>query len=625
VVVCWRLLWWQRAAGSLSSAGFQLIVKECVTVPALADAAGREANREIAWNSMAARSAFLLAAAGVVSMLVLNLFCREIYEGDEGFYGVTALNMLQSPDYILRPSYYPEGNFATEKNAYAHPPWNAHFYALTLWIGNRSLAGLEFLHAMFFAVFLYFAYRALKLFDAQAACFAVVLLAISPGIHWTYSQLEPEPLMAMLGMIALYCGLRGSFAPGQRKWLFLAGLSIGMAFAAKLWLCGPLALALAVALLARARRSGIREVLPGLLVFSAGVLITSTLHLLAVAYFYPEDLGFWLNNVYFGLFNNSGISATKFGAGKVPEGWVHPWWYYAAKLYRDHFFLWPIILIGGSSFLRDRRFNRELLWIIVAGAICLLPFSMMTVKEPQYILSCTIFLYFLAGACMAALVRRISERGEIDSFSRWFGTAAILGLLVLVPAAYALGIQPNRITGSFVMAHSIALPLFVAALWWAGRKRSFSLEWGFYAGCAVAVAAIFAHEWVTRLTRDKVVTRLMQPYVQSYPTRTLSFVASNFKAYQFTTFRRGCYWEQLPQQQPPEVVLGMPKFKELRVFVIDARDLRKGHLTHWLRWLEANATEKTREMDEQLGGSSGWRLFVREADYAGRFQRDQAR
>src|SRR5688572_8672220 len=76
----------------------------------------------------------LLAATASICMLILNVFWRESYEGDEGFYGVTAQNMLQSPAYLLRPSSFPAGDFAAGKDAFAHPPFNSYLYALALWL-----------------------------------------------------------------------------------------------------------------------------------------------------------------------------------------------------------------------------------------------------------------------------------------------------------------------------------------------------------------------------------------------------------------------------------------------------------------------------------------------------------
>src|SRR5262245_1350915 len=84
------------------------------------------------------RIVFEIAAAAILFMVLRNIYLRVSYIGDEGFYGITALNMLHSPDYLLRPSYYPLGDFVVEENAFAHPPFNSYLYALALWISNGS-------------------------------------------------------------------------------------------------------------------------------------------------------------------------------------------------------------------------------------------------------------------------------------------------------------------------------------------------------------------------------------------------------------------------------------------------------------------------------------------------------
>lgn len=541
------------------------------------------------------RHMLLFAAAASICMLLLNVVWREQYEGDEGFYGVTALNMLQSPAYLLRPSYYPAGEFAADKGAFAHFPFNSQLYALALWVGRGSLAAVDVLNVVSFAALLFFVYRLLRLFEVRTALFAVLLLAASPSIVRYYSQLEAEPLMVTCGIIGLYCALRGRH--------FLSGLCLGLSFALKLWLCGPLALAIAAAMITR----GVTW--RGLLLFGSGAVLPSAAHLLVTAWFYPEDVGFWLNNAYFGVFTGSGISGDKLNAAAAPDNWVHPWWYYAAALYRDHFFLVPIILFGMRSLFRVEGINRKLLWVIVAGAAGLLPLSLLKVKEPNYILSCAIFLYLLAGACLAALSQRMASGDGIDALSRRFGTLATVGLMLLLPLAHLRGIQPEDITRGFVVAHSLAFAAILGVFWWTQNKRSSALEWLTYAACGIALAAWFSHFAVTRRPRDKVITQLIEPHVNS--PNTLSLIASNYKSYQLYAFRRGCYWDELPLTQSPESVLAAPQYGGVRAFILNPDDQQQAALAPWLAWLQTHTTEKTSELDARLGSISGFRLFVR--------------
>src|SRR5688500_10993598 len=81
-------------------------------------------------QAVAGRVVCALSVTAVILMVLLNVFRRFSYIGDEGFYGMTAVNMLNDSTYILRPSCFPEGDFAVEKDAFAHPPLNSYLYAL---------------------------------------------------------------------------------------------------------------------------------------------------------------------------------------------------------------------------------------------------------------------------------------------------------------------------------------------------------------------------------------------------------------------------------------------------------------------------------------------------------------
>jgi hypothetical protein len=115
----------------------------------------------------------------------------------------------------------------------------------------------------------------------------------------------------------------------------------------------------------------------------------------------------------------------------------------------------------------------------------------------------------------------------------------------------------------------------------------------------------------TRGPRDKIIARLAQPYMESNSPDTLSMIASNFKCYQYYTFKRGRYWDEVPLKQGPEAVLSGAEFSHVRAFILDHEDQQKPEIAPWLRWLEANAVEKTGELNSQLGSNSEFRLIVR--------------
>jgi hypothetical protein len=54
-----------------------------------------------------------------------------------------------------------------------------------------------------------------------------------------------------------------------------------------------------------------------------------------------------------------------------------------------------------------------------------------------------------------------------------------------------------------------------------------------------------------------------------------------------------------------------PRFITVRAFILDPEDRATRELAPWLVWLQRNATEKTSELDSELGRASGFRVFVR--------------
>ena len=136
-------------------------------------------------------------------------------------------------------------------------------------------------------------------------------------------------------------------------------------------------------------------------------------------------------------------------------------------------------------------------------------------------------------------------------------------------------------------------------------------ERGIQVACVVAVAGGFAFNLLTTRPQDQAITRIIASrFEPNFPTE-LSFVASNYKSQQYSTFRSGCYWHELDLQEAPEVVLAERKFRRVRAFILDPDDLQNPAIAPWLDWLKAHATEKTEELNSRLGKTSGIRVFTR--------------
>jgi hypothetical protein len=271
-------------------------------------------------------------------------------------------------------------------------------------------------------------------------------------------------------------------------------------------------------------------------------------------------------------------------------------------------------LLGLGPAVRESRFKRGLFWIIVAGLAGLLPFSMMRVKEPLYVLSCVVFLYFLTAVCLAALTRSLASGKDLSRTESIFGMGMIVCLLIFFPLAYATKIQPGKITAGFVLAHTITLGLILALFLFFRRKRGGLLvPWTVYTACAGVTVFLGAYTCATHKPLDREIASLTEPWVSKNPPGMLSMIAPNFKSYQFYSFHKGRYWHEMPLKENPQVVLSQPAFKNVRVFILDALDQEEPEMGPWLRWLESSALEKTSELNNKLGITSGYRVFVRDA------------
>lgn len=553
---------------------------------------------------------WLLAAMAVVAMGWLTLWHREAYTGDEGFYGVTALNMLAKADYWLRPSYFPLGDFLADKDAFAHPPLNSFFYAISLWFARGSLVGPELLGVLNFGLLLWLAHRVLRRLDAMTAMCGVALVAASPALIRYFSMLEAEPLMISFGLASLVAAMRAGVKAGERHWQFWSGLGLGLAFALKLWLCAPLALAVAAALGVRVfeLRPAAGEIVAAAARFAVGLVLPSAMHLAAVAWVHPEDLTYWLRNIYFGIFTHAGISGSKMAGAAVKADWLHPIWYYAPSLYRDYFYLVPPLLLG----LRDGWRARARIWRLavpllacIAGVV---PLSLMKVKEPLYVLTCAVYLHLFAALCLSEFVRSVAVEGRLVS-RRW-EMGLMLGLLLAMPAALALQVQPGVVTVPLVVAHSAVMGagLLMAVL--AGRRSDWRpVSWILGVGAAgLALSTIYVG--VTRPARDAAIVRLVRPYVTQTDPGVPVMFASNFKGYQYPTFRTGRYFKDMDPAIAPEAWLAEPRYRAVRVFIMDPEDQARPTNARWIEWLSSHRRELTAELDAKLGQRSGFRVWV---------------
>ncbi len=529
---------------------------------------------------------------------------RDHFEGDEGFYGTIALNMEQSWDYWLRPTQVPEGTFETERARLGHPCIHCMAMAVASMLFGGGIIPFQLVPLASFALTLYFMYRLLALWDDRAADYAIFLAALSPIILSEFRLLQAEPMMAAAGIAGIYFAVSG--ITKNKIWLSaLAGACFGLAFLSKLWLSFPYPFAggIAVIVLSRLQAQPLSWLGKYLSLLLATFLLTSSLHLLAVMIWTPQDMEFWLRDIYFSLFVGEGVQGTKLHGNSpdLPANWAHPFWYYFAITYRNHFFLVPLIAMG-IPYL-SRRVYPALSWII-PGIASILLLSAFAIKSSLYVLSATLFLYALAGLCVSALLLK-TERMALP-WDKWTILATLLILLLLLAGLFA----PAKIATSYKLAHTAVLLLLLAVLYLATSDFHRNTETLLLWGSLSLFILLLAFDLTSRYPTDQVLAEVIAPHVQNQKPNEVAFIAPNFKSFQLYLFKRGRYWKDTPFQEPPEAFFKKMQEQGTQVFMLGPDEWRNPALQPILDYLNCHAKEITDEFRQRTGFVTDRRIFV---------------
>jgi hypothetical protein len=163
----------------------------------------------------------------------------------------------------------------------------------------------------------------------------------------------------------------------------------------------------------------------------------------------PRDLPHWIGSVYLGIFSGRGVTGGKLSAiaGYEPK----PVWYYPALLYREHFYLAPLVLFGLPSLLRRNRAHAiEALAMAFAACLAVVVLSVPAVKEPLYVLAVVPLLYILAGVSLAEL--------ENDTNKDRPANAAVVQTVIVLAGLSALSMWIAKLVEhSGVGAREVAL------------------------------------------------------------------------------------------------------------------------------------------------------------------------
>lgn len=470
-----------------------------------------------------------------------STYFRKEFTGDEGFYGTEAKNIVRSSEYLIRPSSVPLGNFESSKGAIAHPPLFSAWLSLGARLPINSLIGMQLITFSLFAFLLFGSDRLLKEASSKWAFSAILLLLLSPSIVKIFTYLEADLLLSVLGIASL-ATLTHARKTKKCFWAALGGVFLGLGFVTKLWLVLPFCLATIPLLFWPTH-------LKLLLAFASGTLISAGSHLALIAFFSSNDLSFWWDKVYFALFLGDGISGGKW-EGNLPshlKNWTHPVWYYGAIFYRDHFYIIPLLILTGENAWNQ---SGHIKWTLLFGSLALIPLSIFSVKEPLYILPCTIFIYLFAGKCLSCLL----ENGKISIFSKWLTTLFLFATNLYLAYCFWDNIKPDDLTIPFLLAHGIVSLLFLSYIW-----ACISIKKSLIAACLIFMGTA-SFQLSNRTEFDSELAQAMSPYLVDQKPSTVSFVAPNYKSLQLYLFKRGIYWHDLP------------KDNDIKLFVVGSKE-----------------------------------------------------
>jgi dolichol-phosphate mannosyltransferase len=396
---------------------------------------------------------FALAGTAIVALLLLAL--RPTWTSDEQVNLTMARNIVAGFEGFLHPSV--TKGFADDWATEALPKLgNTPLYpAFLAWADSLGRLGLGLSAALLFAATLWGAFLALSPVDPGAARALVLLMAASPWLLFAHGHLEFEPLVAALSMLGFACIVRRDVSQPSRGLRPLGGFLLGLAFATKMWLVLPAALAAAVWLMSRAyatreHRAEVRRAIFATTTFAA---LGAGAHLAVVALEAPEDLGLWIGRVYFAIFSGHGVTGEKLSASAAPSAWA-----YVGFLFRDHGALLAPIVLGFPAATRRMGARRGALLAALLGAVFgLVPLSVPAYKEPLYMLPLLPFVYMFAGLCVVAPDRAPPRHRRINRAA----ARAAIAVVALLCFAWGVGML------MFPATRSIATLLHLAhALVW---------------------------------------------------------------------------------------------------------------------------------------------------------------
>lgn len=549
----------------------------------------------------ARRKAFAIALLCLaLALRFVGLGSADLVGGDEGYYGTYARNLLEGGfDQLLNLGREPLS--APDNKPFLFPLLLA---AAVRLLGPTELAlrSVTALAGLSSALFVLLIVR--RRYGEVAAGSAGLATLLLPPLVYASRVVMGEGVLAAFGLAGIWAAYR-ALEERRRDLALFAGALWGCGFLVKLWLVGLFLVPVGVALLAdRSRR---RE--PGswgrLALAALAFVGVASVHLVLVAIFSPATLSHWLDQYFvFSLFGRAG--------GQEFAGyWHQPWSFYLRASLQTAFMAVPLAAVAltarePSDTRNDRALPQRPLWFALVAELLLISF--MGVKIRQYSFPLLPGLAALAGIGVAFLSR---PRDRVRSLA-----AALVTASAAIVAAVWQWSRPPLFESS-ILGVAVVLFLSVSAILLVMPERFAAVSVsGVILAAALAGLAGSAltvkRESLAHRTGYREAAALVAPLVAARDPREPVFLAPEVPALQFYLFRTGRYWTTPYEPRSETEILEWVESGEFVAFVTtDRADLYGGPTPPAIvKWLEANAAERTAELVRLAGRPLPIRLFV---------------
>ncbi len=502
---------------------------------------------------------------------------------DEGRFGVSAVNILTDVRQLAIVSEDPLGEAGTKP----------YFYPLAIAGSMTALGKSEFSLRLVNVVVLALAGLALygaicgALGSKGLGIFTLAFFLLNP---WTITYAHnamPEPMVVFSGCLALLAVERWH-RTFRMRWPVLCGLALGIGYLSKLWLIAPFAAACAgvfVGIVFRRRnaRAWTGSVLAGLIF---GCVAAS--HLLLALWLTPALFSHW-RNIYFVFSLKSRVA----GAGYDPAMWFRPWWFYAGAAFKASCFALPLLFIGIREILIARP--KVVGYIALALLSPVLIFSAVAVKQTSYVYGALPAMAFIVALGCIAIWRGGKSQALI------WATLLSAGVAGLFFAAHLFGAKDLLAIEGLYCVY-----LGCAAVTQRGeRSRRISLAVVSVATlCAMLAADVVAVDGTLRhRTNYREIAAFLRPLTAGTRPQDRVFVAPEFPAMQFYTFRSGEYWRTFYWRKSPDSLARDLEASTPKFFIVDPSEALYGSQLEpdMVRLLREHARDVTTEIERSSG------------------------